>query len=492
MSNNLREQIQQQIAAFGELVEAHLSVWSKARTPVEFREMELDVAKRCRQLSDGITACVLQDTVSDPSFEREVSVAARQGGLLRQGGRRDVTVTLVGGSRVRLTQLEYLKRNGRRKRRGRPRTKRGKSGTGLYPCLAALGICFGVTPALAGEICAQVADSDSVRAGRSALARRDIDLGHKQTLRIVNGFSARAVAQRQAWLLQARRRQAAKSAVKGMRVVVATDGGRIRERHYKQGRRRANGHRSYDAPWCEPKLLVVYLINDQGKVLHTLRPIVDGTLGDCDAIFPMLTGYLRALGVEQAKQLIIVGDGAKWIWERVEPLVEALGIERHKVAQVVDYYHATEKLNEIAAIPVTWSKSTKKQWLRRAENLLYNGKTTELAAHIDTLAVGRRAKTIRSYQPYFTRNHDRMQYRSFAARHIPRGSGAIESAMRRVINLRMKSNAKFWKQQNAEGMILLRSYLKAGRFDDLINWSIAAAAPWCPDNDIPSLISEVS
>ncbi|MCG8556046.1 MAG: hypothetical protein MJD61_12280, partial [Proteobacteria bacterium] len=74
----------------------------------------------------------------------------------------------------------------------------------------------------------------------------------------------------------------------------------------------------------------------------------------------------------------------------------------------------------------------------------------------------------------------------------PRGSGAIESAMRRVINLRMKSNAKFWKQQNAEGMILLRSYLKAGRFDDLINWSIAAAAPWCPDNDIPSLISEVS
>ncbi|MCG8553771.1 MAG: hypothetical protein MJD61_00560, partial [Proteobacteria bacterium] len=47
------------------------------------------------------------------------------------------------------------------------------------------------------------------------------------------------------------------------------------------------------------------------------------------------------------------------IWERVEPLVEALGIERHKVAQVVDYYHATEKLNEIAAIPVTWSKSTK-------------------------------------------------------------------------------------------------------------------------------------
>ena len=71
-----------------------------------------------------------------------------------------------------------------------------------------------------------------------------------------------------------------------------------------------------------------------------------------------------------------------------------------------------------------------------------------------------------------------MQYRSFVARHIPRGSGAIESAVRRIVNLRLKSNAKFWKKSNAEGMILLRSYLKAGRFDDLVDWSISRSASW--------------
>ena len=32
--------------------------------------------------------------------------------------------------------------------------------------------------------------------------------------------------------------------------------------------------------------------------------------------------------------------------------------------------------------------------------------------------------------------------------------------------------------ENAEAMLLLRSYSKAGRFDDLIDWSFAKAVPW--------------
>lgn len=359
----------------------------------------------------------------------------------------------------------------------------------MYPCLVALGVCFGVTPALAGEICAQVADSDSVRSGRAALARRSIDLGHKQTLRIVNAFSDRAVRQRNEWLEQARQGEVSVGLLKGKRVAVSTDGGRVRERQYRPGRRRANGHRGYNAPWREPKLLVIYVLDDRGRVEHEFRPVYDGTLGACDALFDMLVGYLRALGVSQAKQLIILGDGAKWIWDRVSALVAAVALDRDKVVEVVDYYHASEKLHEIAGIPANWSSDEKKRWLRRAKKLLYNGRTTELVAHIDTLATGRRAKAVRSHVGYFTRNHNRMQYRSFAARRVPRGSGAIESAMRRIVNLRLKSNAKFWKASNAEGMILLRSYLKAGRFDNLIDWSISQAASWWTDAPDSTLVA---
>src|SRR5437773_10024834 len=71
-----------------------------------------------------------------------------------------------------------------------------------------------------------------------------------------------------------------------------------------------------------------------------------------------------------------------------------------------------------------------------------------------------------------------MQYAAFCAAKVPTGSGAIESAVRRVINMRMKSNGMFWLEVNAEGMLLLRSYLKADRFDALVDWSLAAAVPW--------------
>lgn len=480
MSLNLNEQVARKIAAFQSSVESILPTWTNARTPAEFREVELAAAAECRALADELTGIVLKSIVADVEFQTEVSVAARQDGKLRLGARRGVTVTLLGGSQVHLENLEYLKPNHRRRRRGRPRSKRGPGGSGVYPCLAALGICFGVTSALACEICAQVADSDSVRAGRAALGRRGIDLGHKQTLRIVNAFSARAVAQREQWLQEARESRPTKGILAGKRVVVATDGGRIRERVRHVGRRRKNGHHGFDAPWREPKLLVIYVVDAKGRVEQEFRPIYDGTLGDCDAVFAMLVGYLRAMGAHQAKQLMILGDGAKWIWDRAPELAAKVGIDPSKLVEVVDYYHAAETLHDIAGIPSDWKTGEKRKWLRTAKRLLYDGKTADLVDHIRSIAKGRRAKKISSHIDYFERNEHRMQYRSFAARHIPRGSGAVESAMRRIINLRMKSNAKFWNECNAEGMILLRSYLKAGRFDDLVDWSTAQAATWHP------------
>lgn len=38
---------------------------------------------------------------------------------------------------------------------------------------------------------------------------------------------------------------------------------------------------------------------------------------------------------------------------------------------------------------------------------------------------------------------------------MPIGSGAVESAVRRVINLRLKKTWIFWKEESAEEMLLL-------------------------------------
>ena len=57
-----------------------------------------------------------------------------------------------------------------------------------------------------------------------------------------------------------------------------------------------------------------------------------------------------------------------------------------------------------------------------------------------------------------------MDYAKYRRRKLPTGSGAIESAIRRVINLRMKGNSISWKEKNAEGMLLLRSLVLSRRW----------------------------
>ncbi len=478
MSNDLQKQIGLIITAFATEFLRQAILGAETRTPEAFVAMERAFAAVGRQLSDAVTAATLNNIVSDTEFQAEVTSAAYRGPVpMRSGGCRDVAVKLLGGS-VTHVRVNYLKPD-RRRQPGRKRTKRGKAGSGLYPPLAALGIWGGVSPALVDEVSFQVCSSDAVRTGRACLARRGIDLGHKQTLKVVNQVGQRACQQRQQWLADARLQPAVDyGMLAGLKVVVSTDGGRVRLRKVKRGRRRKSGHHGYATPWREPKLLAIYVVGPDGKAHQKFQPIYDGTLGDANALFDMLVGYLRALGAHEAAQLVLIGDGAHWIWNRAESLCNQVGLPAERMTQIIDWYHAVQHLHSIADVPVTWSKKRRKRWVNKAKKLLWQGQTESLVVEINKLAVGRRAKPIKEHHDYFADNGARMQYKVFSDSGLPIGSGIIESAVRRIVNMRLKSPGKFWNYDNAEHMLLLRSYLKAGRWDALISWSLATAVPW--------------
>ncbi|MBX3275962.1 MAG: hypothetical protein KF729_37265, partial [Sandaracinaceae bacterium] len=456
-----------------------LEEWLAARTPVAFREMEEAAHADARRFADGIVECLLRAALRDPDFQGMTSLAAR-GNKGRRAEKREVSVRLLGGGRVRV-RAEYLRPVGGRRARVRP---------GGYPALEALGIGFGVTPALGAEVCRQVTESESVRVGRAALARRGIDPGHKQTLRILKGFGDRAVAQREQWLEHARSEVATNGgALAGRRVVVAADGGRLRQRCPKRrGRPRKNGHRAYDAPWREPKLLTIYVIDAKGKLEHTFAPVIDGTLDDANACFAMIVGYLRALGAHEASELVVVGDGAPWIWNRVPALTEAVGIDPARVREVIDFCHAVGALHDAAKAAVGWSPSDCSDWVARAVRHLRRGDVQSILLMFDSLGTSPDTEETRKHRAYFADNATRMQYRAFQKGNIPLGSGAIESAIRRVVNLRMKGNGAFWLESSAQAMLLFRSYLKAGRFDNLFDWSTTTAVPWWQPHSAPDLL----
>jgi hypothetical protein len=99
---------------------------------------------------------------------------------------------------------------------------------------------------------------------------------------------------------------------------------------------------------------------------------------------------------------------------------------------------------------------------------LKQGRVDTVIEAIRSLKRGRNAGKIGTELRYFEDRRNLMRYDVFRRRGIPLGSGAVESAIRRVVNLRLKGASIFWRRENAERMLHLRCYLKAGRWDELM------------------------
>jgi len=197
----------------------------------------------------------------------------------------------------------------------------------------------------------------------------------------------------------------------------------------KKGQKR----QGYKGEWREPKLFTIYLLDKQGKIVKSFSPLHDATMGDHKTMFALLARYLSALSLADAARLVFCGDGAPWIWSGVEELCRRMGLpETCSVYQVLDYIHAQQNLQEM----------------------------------IDLVArrIQKKEKIAEKWQDYFESNAKRMQYKAFKAACIPCGSGCVESAIRHIINLRLKSAGTFWKRDMAEYFLFLRSQLLSGRW----------------------------
>jgi len=338
-----------------------------------------------------------------------------------------------------------------------------------------LGILCGATPATLSEVARQAAESNSFEIARQNLTRRGLDLDEKTVVRLTQGLGALSLRLREAQLQVATESQGKPGPLSGRRVVASVDGGRLRTRQPRtRGRRRTKTrYRGFDAPWREPKVLTVYVIDDKGRKERHVRSLHDATLGDADAVFALLVGYLRLLGAHEAAHLVLTGDGARWIWDRVEELVRLVGIPKERFTAIVDYYHAVEHLRDVTDLLSGWSAKRRRRFLVHYKRVLRRGDVEEVIAAIDEMCVGRHASALATERDYFTRNADRMRYRKFEEQGLPLGSGAVESAVRQVVNQRLKSNGMFWLEPRAEHMLHLRALLRAGRWDELIQATLA-------------------
>ena len=98
---------------------------------------------------------------------------------------------------------------------------------------------------------------------------------------------------------------------------------------------------------------------------------------------------------------------------------------------------------------------------------MWEGNLAVLKQEIKTVIKKRkdREKALKHWESYFEKNSKRMCYSQFRKLGLVCGSGCVESAIRRVINLRLKAPGTFWLREMAETFIFLRSQLISGRWD---------------------------
>jgi len=390
---------------------------------------------------------------SDEMRQAEQKCAEGSEERIKNFGFREVTIQFLGGLEIKLWARYYA--------RNKTRAKRGK---GAFYSLLLLGIHNHCSPALASEVAKLSAAMNSLDDARMQLEQMGVKLTKKQIAEIAYAFAQRARAtQRIHGMLGF-------GSLTGKHVVISTDGGRVRIRTNKKGKRTKKGRRRYRTDWREPKLLAIYVVDEDGKIDRSFTPVLDGTLKGPDAVFALIEQYLSQLNIDEATNVLFIADGAKWIWNRVGAMFERLGLQPEQCMELVDFYHVVEHLHVLSGLKKkAWSKKQKQGWVTRQTNCLKRGDLAGFMEAVRKFCQGKRGKDWRRERGYLLRNAKagRLDYALARERHLPNGSGIIESTVRRVLNLRMKGASIFWTKENAEDMILLRSYYKSGHWQVL-------------------------
>jgi hypothetical protein len=170
-------------------------------------------------------------------------------------------------------------------------------------------------------------------------------------------------------------------------------------------------------------------------------------------------GPVQGRGLARLRRVVVLGDGARWIWDLA---AEQFGDR----VEIVDYYHASQHLWDVARALQPDDPAAVAAWARPLARRL---RDEGIAPILDALAAATApagsaaADTLRRERAFFRANADRMAYPTFKAQGFPIGSGAVESAARHVIQLRMKRPGMRWSDASARAISALRSRLRSQR-----------------------------
>lgn len=169
---------------------------------------------------------------------------------------------------------------------------------------------------------------------------------------------------------------------------------------------------------------------------------------------PFVWALACRCGLEKAKRVVLLGDGAEWIWKHVGGLLK-------EAVCIVDWYHALQHVWTCGRALYGEGTAATTAWVKEIEALLWDG---QVRAILDRLrgertrirAPSKRA-ALQSLITYIENQDDRLAYDRFRAAGLDIGSGRVEAACKHVVALRMKRCGMRWSKPGSQNVLSLRT-----------------------------------
>jgi hypothetical protein len=149
--------------------------------------------------------------------------------------------------------------------------------------------------------------------------------------------------------------------------------------------------------------------------------------------------------------LVVVADGARWIWNQVSNIFKS-----HQ--EVLDWYHVVEHLAKFADLQFGKEVDKKKAWMEKSKERLMENDVSAIIHGLLRMSYrnANAQEEATNLKNYLQSNKERLQYKTMREQGLTIGSGGMESANKSVSHIRLKRNGCWWKPSHANEMLRLR------------------------------------
>jgi hypothetical protein len=211
--------------------------------------------------------------------------------------------------------------------------------------------------------------------------------------------------------------------------------------------------------WKEVKVASISAVTHTDEGAHLRQHSYRAGLWEAPVYGRHLWAEACRRGLEKAKTVVCVSDGAVWIWNLMF-MCFAYRVE------ILDWWHAVQHLWQIANACLPAERA--KVWMNSQQQLLAHTHLRAVLAQVRLLCPRGvpLPHEVRQVIAYFCANRQRMRYARFRQAGYPIGSGTVESACKVVVQQRMKQAGMHWSRSGAQAMLALRSTLLSGRWHE--------------------------